>query len=106
MHLLSQLHCNVVKPIKVKEIPSPLYLLNHYHKSAVKMGLHYMGYRRLSYHSKFIVYRNKIISKDEYATAYMELENTLKNEEGYETKYKRYAYKNKFLVNDLDYPFP
>ena len=105
LHLLSQAHCRIMIPIKIKEIPSPLYLLNKYHKSAVKMGLFYMGYRRLSTYSKFIIYKNKIISKDEYTTAYQGLENTLKNEPAYNMKYKRYAYKNDCLVEDLTYPF-
>ena len=105
LHLLSQIHCKICMPIKIKEIPSPLYLLNKYHKSAVKMGLFYMGYRRLSTYSKFIIYKNKIISKDEYTTAYQDLENLIKQEQGYIMKYQRYAYKNDCLVEDLTYPF-
>lgn len=105
-HMDSQFHSKVCRPIKVKEIPSPSYLLQKYHKSAVKMGLHYMGYRRLSYHSKFLIYNTQLISKYDYKKAYDELENTLKNEPSYEVKYKRYAYKNgSLLVADLEYPF-
>jgi hypothetical protein len=92
-------------PVKVKEIPSPLYLMNKYHKSAVKMGLFYMGYRRLSTYSKFIIYKNKIISKDDYSKAYTDLENLIKQEEGYINKYYRYAYKHNVLNPNLNYPF-
>ncbi len=105
LHMTSQFHSKVCRSIKIKEIPSPSYLLDKYRKSAVKMGLNYLGYRRMSYHSKFLIYKNEIISKDMYSQAYEELENTLKNEPAYEMKYKRYAYKNENLVSDLLLPF-
>lgn len=104
-HILTQIHCKICTIIKIKDIPSPSYLLQKYHKSAVKMGLHYMGYRRLSYHSKYIVYNNRIISHDEYIQAYQDLENTLKNEPSYGMKYQRYAYILDKLNPDLTYPF-
>jgi len=104
-HISSQFHSKVCRPIIVKEIPSPSYLLQKYHKSAVKMGLQYMGYRRLSYHSKFLIYKNQLISKYDYMKAYEELENTLKNEPAYHMKYKRYAYVLDKLAPDLHYPF-
>ena len=105
LHLLTQIHCKICIPIKVKEVPTPLYFLNKYHRSAIKMWLHYMGYRRLSQYSKFIVYRNQLITKDEYAKVYMELENLIKQEQGFAMKYQRYAYKNNILDTSLEYPF-
>ena len=104
-HLRSQMHRRVTTLIKVKEIPSPLYLLDKYHKSSVKMGLWYMGYRRLSTYSKLIIYKNKIISKDEYSMEYSKLEKNIEKEIGYINKYHRYAYKKGCLVTDLTYPF-
>jgi hypothetical protein len=104
-HLRTQLHCKIFTNIKVKEIPSPSYLLDNYRKSSVKMGLHYLGYRRSSTYSKYIIFQNKLVSLDDYTTAYNELEATLKNEPAYEMKYKRYAYVNKCLSPDLIYPF-
>ena len=104
-HMDSQFHSKVCRPIIVKDILSPSHLLDTYHKSSVKMGLHYMGYRRLSHHSKYIVYKNAIISNDEYRQAYEELETLMKQEEGYELKYKRYAYVKNRLIPDLIYPF-
>ena len=104
-HILTQIHCKIFLAVKVKDIPSPSYLLDKYHKSAVKMGLHYIGYRRLSHHSKYIVYNNHIISHDEYIQAYQDLENTLKNEPSYGMKYQRYAYILDKLSPDLTYPF-
>ena len=104
-HLLTQVHCKIFTIVKVKEIPSPAYLLAKYHKSAVKMGLNYIGYRRLSYHSKYIIYKNELVSQDDYMTAYQDLETLMKQEEGYEAKYRRYAYVKNRLSPDLTYPF-
>jgi hypothetical protein len=105
IHLLTQLHCKICTNIKVKEYPSPSYLLDKYRKSAVKMGLHYLGYRRSSRYSKYIIFQNKLVSLDDYTIAYNELEATLKNEPAYEMKYKRYAYILNRLSPDLEYPF-
>ena len=104
LHLTTQLHHKITRPINVKDV-TPEYLLSTYHKSAVKYGLYYMGYRRLSSHSIYIIYKNKLVSIDDYRKAYDNLENTLKQEQGYKTRYERYAYVNKHLCRDLHYPF-
>ena len=104
IHLRTQLHCKITTPIQVKDF-TPEYLLSRYHKSAVKYGLYYMGYRRVSTYSKYIIFQNKLVSIDDYTTAYNELENTLKNEPAYGMKYQRYAYVKNRLSPDLTYPF-
>ena len=103
-HLRTQLHCMILKPIIAKDF-TPTYLLSRYHKSAIKYGLYYMGYRRASTYSKYIIFQNKLVSLDDYIIAYNELEATLKNEPAYEMKYKRYAYLKNCLSQDLIYPF-
>lgn len=103
-HLMTQLHSMILTPVIAKDV-TPGYLLSRYRKSAVKCGMYYLGYRRVSTYSKYIIFQNKLVSLDDYTTAYKQLEEKLKTEEGYLSKYARYAYKNGSLVDDLEYPF-